>query len=199
MWTVLVTMRSLAERRWRDLREALTTIPHWRTWRTCAFVYCLFLVCAVPIGLLSGLLRPSLPNLSPAEMIGTGLLFFVQPALAEEIVFRGLLLPRRADSMSRGRLFVVAGAALVVYVAAHPLNALLFRSGALTLFESPVYLVLAALLGLACTATYLISQSIWPPVALHWVTVVGWFWLLGGQALLDQTARAFARALQAWA
>ena len=141
-------------------------------------MYGLFLVCAVPIGLLSGLLRPSLPQLSPAEMAGTGLLLFVHPALAEEIVFRGLLLPRRADSMSRGRLFVVAGAALVVYVASHPLNALLFRPGALTLFESPVYLVLAALLGLACTATYWISRSIWPPVAIHWLTVVAWIWFL---------------------
>jgi predicted Abi (CAAX) family protease len=199
MWAALVTMRSLAERRARDLREALTTIPDWRTWRTCAFAYCLFLLCAVPLGLLSGLLRPSLAHRSPAEMAGAGLLLFVQPALAEEIVFRGLLLPRNAGSMSRGRLCVVAGAALVVYVASHPLNALLFRPAALSLFESPVYLVLVALLGLACTATYLISRSIWPPVALHWLTVMAWIWLLGGQARLDHTAHAFARALLAWA
>ena len=199
MWTALVTMRSLAQRRKRDLREALTTIPDWRTWRTCAFVYCAFFVCAVPIGLLSGLLHPSLPHLSPAEMAGTGLLLFVQPALAEEIVFRGLLLPRHADSMSRGRLFIVAGAALAVYVAAHPLSALFWKSGFLSLFESPAYLVLAALLGLACTATYWISRSIWPPVALHWLTVVTWMWLFGGQALLGQTSRAFARSVLAWA
>jgi predicted Abi (CAAX) family protease len=190
-------MRSLAESRGRDLREALTTIPDWRTWRTCTFVYGLFLVCAAPIGLLSGLLRPSLPHLSPAELVGTGLLLFVQPALVEEIVFRGLLVPRRADSMSRGRLIVVAVAALVAYVASHPFSALLFRPAGLSLFESPVYLVLTALLGLACTATYLISRSIWPPVALHWLTVLAWIWLLGGEALLGQTARAFARALLA--
>ena len=195
MCTVLVTMRSLAERRLTDLRDALITIPDWRTWRTCAFEYSLILICAVPIGLLSGLLRPSLSRLSPAEMAAAGLLLFVQPALAEEIVFRGLLLPRHAGSMSRGRLIAVAGAALVVYVASHPLNALLFRPGALSLFESPAYLVLTALLGLACTATYFISRSIWPPVALHWLTMLTWIWLLDGEALLDQTARVFARAL----
>ncbi len=153
----------------------------------------------MPIGMWSGLLRPSLPYFSPSEMAGTGLLILVQPALAEEILFRGLLLPRRADSMSRGRLFVVAGAALVVYVAAHPVNALIFKPGVLTLFESPAYLVIAALLGVACTATYWISRSIWPPVAIHWLTVVAWIWLFGGRALLGQTARAFARALMAWA
>jgi uncharacterized protein len=190
-------MRSRAERRGRDLREALTTIPDWRTWRTCAFVYGLFLICAIPIGVLSGLLRPSLPHFSPTEMALTSLLIFVQPALVEEILFRGLLLPRRTDSMSRGRLCVVAGAALVVYVAAHPLNALIFKPEVLTLFESPAYLVIAALLGLACTATYWISRSIWPPVAIHWMTVVAWIWLFGGRALLGQTARAFARAFMA--
>jgi len=180
-----------------DLRDALTTIPDWRTWRTCASVYGLFLVCAVPIGLSSGLLQTSLAQLSPAEMAGTGLLLFVQPALAEEIVFRGLLLPRRADSMTRGRLILVAGTALAAYVASHPLNAMLFRPGAVSLFESPVYLVLAAMLGLTCTATYLISQSIWPPVAVHWLTVLTWIWFFGGEALLNQTAHAFARALLA--
>jgi predicted Abi (CAAX) family protease len=190
-------MRALAERRLRDLREALTTIPDWRTWRTCVFVYGLFLLCAFPIGLLSGLLRPSSSRLSPAELAGTALLILVQPALAEEIVFRGLLLPRLAESMSRGRLIVVAGAALVVYVASHPLNALFFRPEALGLFQSPAYLALTTLLGLTCTAAYLISRSIWPPVVLHWVTVLVWIRLLGGEALLDQTACAFVRALLA--
>jgi predicted Abi (CAAX) family protease len=195
--TALTTMRSIAERRWRDLREAVTTIPDGRTWRMCAFVSCLFLVCAVPIGLLGGLLRLSVPQLSPAELIGTSLLLLVHPAMTEEIVFRGLLLPRHADSMSHGRLFVVAGAALVAYVASHPLSALLYRREALSLFENPVYLVLVALLGLSCTATYLISRSLWPSVALHWLTAMVWILFFGGHALLNQTARPFARAFVA--
>ena len=58
-------------------------------------------------------------------------------------------------------------------------------------------LSLATLLGATCTAAYLISRSIWPPVVLHWLTVLAWIWLLGGRALLDQTARAFARAFMA--
>ena len=79
---------------------------------------------------------------------------------------------------------LVAGAALAVYVASHPINALLFRPQVLGLFESTSYLVLATLLGLTCTATYLISRSIWPPVTIHWLTVVMWIWLLGGHQLL---------------
>jgi predicted Abi (CAAX) family protease len=167
-----------------DLREGLTTIPDWRAWRSCVFVYGFFLVCALPVGLLSRLLRPAAAHLTPAEMIGSGLILFVQPALIEEIVFRGLLLPRNGSSLPRGRLVLVAGAALAGYVASHPINARLFRPQVLGLFESTPYLVLATLLGLACTAAYLISRSIWPSVAIHWLTVVMWIWFLGGQALL---------------
>jgi predicted Abi (CAAX) family protease len=108
----------------------------------------------------------------------------IQPSLVEEIVFRGLLLPRDARTMPRRRLAVVVATALAVYVASHPLNAWLFRPDVLSLFTSPVYLMLAALLGLACTIAYFISRSIWPPVAMHWLTVVTWIWFLGGQRRL---------------
>ena len=173
-----------AVRRLRDLRAALTTIPGWRTWRTCALVYGVFLIVAAPIGLLAGLLKPGAPHLLASEMATSGALLFLQPALVEEIVFRGVLLPRDADAVRRGRLAAIAAAALAVYVLAHPLNAWIFRPQVFGLFSSPVYLVLATLLGAACTAAYLISRSIWPPVAMHWLTVVVWLWFLGGRALL---------------
>ena len=179
-------IRSLIAWRWKDLREALTTAPDARTWLACAFVYAAFLLAAAPIGLLAGLLRPAVPHLSPGEAIGTGLLILLQPALFEEVVFRGLLLPRDVRRMSPSRVAAIAGAGLAVYVASHPLNAWLFRPDVLGLFASPVYLVLASLLGLACTSAYFISRSIWPPVAMHWLTVVTWIWFLGGQALLGR-------------
>jgi predicted Abi (CAAX) family protease len=179
-----VTIRSAAHRRLQDLRDALTTIPEWRTWRTCGLVYGLFLVCAFPVGLMSGLVRADPASLTRNELVASGLLLFVHPALAEEIVFRGLLLPRNSRSWPRGRLLLVAGAALAAYVVSHPINALLFRPQVVGLFEGAPYLALTTLLGLTCTAAYLISRSIWPPVAIHWLTVVTWIWLLGGKALL---------------
>ena len=150
----------------------------------CALVYGFFLAAALPVGLLSGLLRPTTPQVSPGEMAVAAVLLFLQPALIEEIVFRGLLLPRGGGSMRRGRLAIIAGMALVIYVVSHPISAWLFRSRMLELFASPAYLALATLLGLACTMTYLISRSIWPPVAVHWLSVVIWIWFLGGQRLL---------------
>jgi len=169
---------------------ALTTIPGGRAWGRCALVYGVFLACALPIGVLTGLLRPGTPQMTVAEMLGAGAMVFVHPAFVEELVFRVLLLPRDPSSLVRGRLVLVAGASLVLYVASHPLNAMLFKPDLLPVFASPAYLAIVVLLGLASTAAYWISRSIWPPVVMHWVTVVAWLWLLGGQALLEHTARA---------
>src|SRR5215467_15557710 len=140
MSAALVTTRSVVGRRLQDLRDALTTIPDWRTWRTCGLVYGLFLIGALPTGLASGLIRPATASLTPTELMGSGLLLFLQPALAEEILFRGLLLPRDARSWPRWRLIPVAGAALAVYVASHPINAMLFRPRVLSVFGSTPYL-----------------------------------------------------------
>jgi predicted Abi (CAAX) family protease len=85
-------------------------------------------------------------------MIGTGLLL-VQPALVEEVVFRGLLLPRKRRFVASRAPRSCRRAALAVYVASHPINARLFRPQVLGLFEHAV-LVLATLLGLACTALF---------------------------------------------
>jgi predicted Abi (CAAX) family protease len=173
-----------ARRRLQDLHDALTTIPDWRTWRTCGLIYGLFLICAFPLGLMSGLVRAQPAALTPGEVITSGLLLFVHPAMAEEIIFRGLLLPRDGRSWPRARLIAVAAAALGLYVVSHPINALMFRPQVLGLFASAPYLALATLLGLTCTLLYLISKSLWPPIAIHWLTVVTWIWLLGGQAAL---------------
>jgi predicted Abi (CAAX) family protease len=163
---------------------ALTTIPGRREWGRCALAYGLFLICAVPLGLLTGLLRPGTPHMGAAQMLLTALIVFVHPAFSEELVFRVLLLPRDPASMRRSRVLGVSAVALALYVAAHPLNALLFRPQALGVFLSPAYLMLAALLGATCTAAYFISRSIWPSVVIHWLTVIVWLWFLGGQALL---------------
>jgi predicted Abi (CAAX) family protease len=163
---------------------ALKTWPSARTWGRCALAYAAFLACALPIGAVSGLLHAGLPGARPAEIAGTCLMVLVHPAFVEEMLFRALLLPRNAASMRRVPLFVTAGVALALYVASHPLNAMLFRPQALSLFASPGYLTLVAMLGATCTWAYLSSRSIWPPVAIHWLTVVAWIWLLGGRALL---------------
>ena len=95
-----------------------------------------------------------------------------------------LLLPRDATRVTKPRLALISTMSLVAFVAAHPLSAWLFRPAAWALFTSREFLVIAAFLGVASTAVYLISKSLWPPVLFHWTAVLIWITLLGGQALL---------------
>jgi len=179
-----VSIRSFAVQRVADVREALTTIPDTRSWFACTLVFVAFVACAGPIGVASGLLHPMAPRVSIDAVFSTAAIVFIQPALLEEVVFRGLLLPRNTRAIPRARLVTAAVVSLALYVVSHPLNAMLFRPDALHVFANPVYLLLATLLGIACTAAYFISHSLWPAVVIHWLTVLTWLWFLGGQALL---------------
>ena len=167
-----------------DIRGALTTIPDGRTWGRCALAYLIFLAAAIPLGLVTGLLHPSAPAIPAMQVLTTALVLFVHPAFVEEFIFRVLFLPRNASTVPRARLVAFVAVSLTLYVASHPLNAVLFRPQARAVFESPAYLALATLLGATCTAAYLLSRSIWPPVVIHWLTVVVWLFALGGQARL---------------
>jgi len=175
------------KRRLLDVRDALATAPSADAWRQCALLYLLFLICALPIGLMSGLLHPSLPPLTSGAVLLAAGTIALHPAFTEEIVFRAFMLPRRIDGISRTRLAITIAVALFLYVIAHPLNAKFFWPAVWGVFSNPFYLALATLLGLTCTAAYLTSGSIWPCVLIHWMTVALWILLLGGQALLQSS------------
>ena len=168
-----------------DLRAAIFTWPHPRIWLPCLLVFAIFSALALLIGLGSGLLRPSLAELTPKTFALLAITTLISPALLEELIFRVLPLPRDATRVTKARLALISTMSLVAFVVAHPLSAWLFRPAALVLFTSPVFLAIAALLGAATTAVYLISKSLWPPVLLHWTAVLTWITLLGGQALLN--------------
>ena len=170
--------------RFEDVRAAILTPPAAQTWKRCLLVYGAFVACALPLGFAAGFLRPGLAELPPTRWAMLPVYIMLRPALLEEFVFRVVLLPRDVSRISRRRLVLTSTAALSVFVASHPVNAWLFRPAAWGLFTSPIFLATAALLGAACTAVYLISKSLWPPVLLHWSAVLIWIALLGGQGLV---------------
>ena len=172
----------------RDVGAALTTVPTRQDWIFGAGLYFMFLVGAVPLGVVSGLLHPSLPPLTRGGALLTALAILLHPAFTEELVFRVLMLPRRLETVSRGRLYVTVSVALVLYVVAHPLNAYFFWPAAMPIFGNPFYLAMTTLLGLTCITAYFMSRSIWLPVLIHWLTVTLWLLLLGGQALLQYSS-----------
>ncbi len=135
-----------------------------------------------PVAMAGGLI--SLDARDGAATLRTLLLPFLTPALLEEGLFRGLLLPHPATpGVTRIRRAGWWTGSLLAYVAAHPLAAGLWRPSARGVFDAPDFLVAAALLGLSATALYQRTGSLWPGVLLHGAVVATWL-NLGGAALL---------------
>lgn len=91
---------------------------------------------------------------------------FLLPSLLEELVFRVWMGGKRG--------WFRAIAAISAFVLWHPLQVWLNLPMAQPLFLEPVFLAITGLLGLACTIAYRISGSVWPPVVIHWITVIAW-------------------------
>ena len=147
----------------QELRRRLGTLPTRQGWIET------FLVLA-GFGAIAFFLTPELFNFDrrpPLAELGliAAVAFFV-PALAEEIVFRGILMPRFSAGWVVG--------ATMLFVAWHPLEAHTFLHGARTTFFDPRFLCLVALFGIASTWVVWRTGSLWASVVLHWFVVVGW-------------------------
>lgn len=166
----------------RRLLQAFATVPAAGDWGATA---ALLLICAaivLPVGLRTGFLRLAPMRARWPTLAGIAAAAFVAPALIEESVYRVCLLPHPAEPVSAPVRWLWGIAGLALFVAAHPLGALRLPPGSArrAAFTDPAFLLLAALLGAACTIAYLRSGSLWPPVALHWILVVVWLIGLGG-------------------
>lgn len=172
------------ELRSRGLATGLGSWPDARASAEVAVLAAAFLPLALALGVAGGLLGP--PPAAHVAAWRTMALPFLAPGLLEEGVFRGLLLPhpRRSGLGVRRRARWWVGS-LALYVAAHPLAAALARPAARGVFDSPAFLLEAALLGVAATALYERSGSLWPGVLLHGAVVAAWL-NLGGAALLSR-------------
>ena len=111
----------------------------------------------------------------------------IAPALAEELFFRVLLLPAPSDDLSLKSRLIWSISSLFLFIVYHPLNALTFFPQAKTVFLEPIFLILAASLGIVCTIAYWQTGSLWLPVIIHWLTVVLWLSCLGGSTKLNYT------------
>lgn len=137
----------------------------------------IYAVMALSIGLGTGILELQWPSIAEALIRPLGLLIF--PALIEEFVFRGILLPRSLMEASWQRQWLAIGLSTIVFVLHHPMNHFLIGFTDTSLFIDPGFLVIVAALGVTCGFAYLRSGSLWAPIAIHWATVVVWNLFLG--------------------
>ena len=96
----------------------------------------------------------------------------IVPAIAEELVFRGLLLPSALEGVGALAMGPWIALSVGVFVAWHGVRIGLRGGGPRIQLAEPRLLVRLSLLGGACAVAYVISGSLWPPVLLHWLALV---------------------------
>ncbi|MEG4803393.1 MULTISPECIES: CPBP family glutamic-type intramembrane protease [unclassified Microcoleus] len=163
----------------RRLTHAFSTIPDFTDWLVAAMLALVYSAIALPVGFWSGFLKVDVPTSRrtiAAVLIGC----LLSPGITEEVFFRVLMLPHPFEKASGLMLWFWGCLSLALFVVYHPLNALTFYPVGRSTFMNPVFLLLAAVLGVACSIAYLLIGSIWPAVAVHWLAVTAWLLLLGG-------------------
>ena len=169
---------SLRVRLYARLVSSFTTWPDAVGWGFSAAVGAATLAAVGAVGFSSGLyaLHPANLNGLPLRLITV----LLAPACGEEAVFRGLLVPSRAESAKPALQIALATS---VFVAWHLVEAKLILPTAATLFERPDFLACAGLVGLGCAVIRWRTGSVWPAVTLHWLMVTIWQTWLGGLTL----------------
>lgn len=115
----------------------------------------------------------ALPGLQadPAQFLTLALVAVIIPSLAEEFVFRGLLQPKRLSGLMS---YAICALSLILFILWHPIQVWTRWFTGQAVFMDPGFLVVAGMLGLACTISVHRSGSIWGAVAMHWIVVVVW-------------------------
>lgn len=154
-------------------------VPTRGDWLQGLCILLVYALVSISFGIWQGFFQRNLvlSKLVVIKVIATSL---IAPALLEELFFRAVLLPHPVENTTLRSTLIWSTIGLFLFIVYHPLNGLtFFPQGRLTFF-CPVFLTLAALLGLACTVAYLYTGSVWISVIIHWLAVIVWLLCLGG-------------------
>jgi predicted Abi (CAAX) family protease len=152
------------------LSQAFLAVPTASGWLWTVLLFVCFAASSLVVLRLSGLFRFSPSRLPLRYNLLLFLIAFFTPSLPEEALYRALLLPPLDEARA---LFWIA-LSLFLYVIAHPLLAFLIMHSYRPIFYKPAFLLIVALLGISCTLAFYLTGSIWPPILIHWATIVLW-------------------------
>ncbi len=170
----------------RRIFASMILLPEPRDWGTTFLSLLGYAAIAIPIGLRWGFLQWRPIPQKPIQLFKTLVFLFLCPALLEELVFRVILLPYPDEINSLLIIFGWSMLSLTLFLLYHPFNALTFYKAGNPTFFQPMFLVLAALLGLTCTIVYLMTGSLWAIAFIHWVVVAIWLLCLNGLSKFTQ-------------
>ena len=159
------------------LLRGLTTLPDAPGWGFSVLIGGVVFALIAAIGFSTGLFR--VENLDLAGLPLRAVSAFFLPALGEELVFRGLLVPDRSET---SRPWIAIALTTATYIAWHMVETFFLRHAA-PIFLRPDFLACAAILGVGCATVRWRTSSLWPAVALHWLAVVVWQTWLGGPGI----------------
>ncbi|MGL5833494.1 MAG: CPBP family glutamic-type intramembrane protease [Waterburya sp.] len=162
-------------------------LPHCANWTILLVALGIYGLFTLTLGLVSSFLQWNLCR-SFTTIVRITVTSLVAPAMLEEIVFRGWLLPDPGDDLFFDTYIPRATLSLFLFIVYHPLNASTFFPQGKETFFDPIFLTLAAALGIICTITYYQTDSLWLPILIHWLTVVIWLLCFGGLAKLKFSA-----------
>jgi predicted Abi (CAAX) family protease len=166
------------------LQRAMTSLRTWpsrKLWLECLRAFLLYAGIALFLGVSLGYFRFEFTQDSPARLLRFAAIALLVPCLTEELFFRAMLLPDPKQIASSGSVLARTFLALVLFVAWHPLNGMLWKTAARQTFLDPVFLLLSTLLGGCSTFVYLRTASIWPSTLIHWFSLICWKAFLGGR------------------
>jgi uncharacterized protein len=112
-------------------------------------------VISVAVGLLALVGMYRFPDRLDVLALGAGVLFYLQVAVGEEIMFRGIAL-RALDEL--GNKHVALALSAVLFLFYHSLRPL----------SDPAFAGLILAAGVAFGAAYLATRALWLPIAMHW-------------------------------
>lgn len=122
---------------------------------------------------------------SPKTLFSRLIKIFFFPALVEEIIFRVLLIPHPLEAVDLKTWVFWVLLSLGLFILYHPLNAITFYPEGNPTFFHPIFLSLAAFLGLICAVVYKLTGSLWGIVIIHGLVVFIWLYFLDGITLLN--------------
>lgn len=173
------------EKIWLRLAKAVSTIPDFQDWQQVVVILVIYGAIALPIGFLFKFTEFKIATISAVNVIKVVATSFLMPAVTEELFFRVLFLPQQIESFPILDTFLWLSVSLVAFIIYHPLHGLTVFPAGLKTFSNPTFLLLATLLGIACSFSYLQSGSLWTPVIIHWLIVVSWLLWFGGYRKLN--------------
>ncbi|MBN3960183.1 CPBP family glutamic-type intramembrane protease [Nostoc sp. NMS8] len=168
---------------------ASLAVPTLQDWLVIVVMLIIYSIIALPYGWKFGFVNIQIWSASWINKCLLILRCLFLPAIVEELFFRVFLLPHPSEITNWFRWTLWAIVSLLLFVLYHPLNAKTFFKAGIPTFYDPVFLVLAAFLGIICTAAYTLTGSLFVIVLIHWVVVVVWLIVFGGIRKLDKNQK----------